>query len=80
MSSRGSVPTWVIEKQQKRRLLSSERQSAKQVRQQIAKVSTAVRAQMAALNNEEVNALGRRRNRVCSTRGGFDGLHRRSRR
>ena len=54
MSSRGTVPAWVIKKQQKQIALKREAERKKQVRQQIAKVVTAVRAQMAALNNEEV--------------------------
>ena len=54
MSSRGTVPAWVIEKQQKQIALKREAERKKQVRQQIAKVATAVRAQVAALNNEEV--------------------------
>ena len=54
MSSRGTVPAWVIEKQQKQIALKREAERKKQVRQQIAKVATAVRAQMAALNSEEV--------------------------
>ena len=55
MSSRGTVPAWVIEKQQKQIALKREAQRKKQVRQQIAKVATAVRAEMAGLNTEEVN-------------------------
>jgi len=55
MSSRGTVPAWVIEKQQKQIALKREAERKKQVRQQIAKVATVVRAQMSALNNEEVN-------------------------
>lgn len=55
MSSRGTVPAWVIEKQQKQIALKREAERKKQVRQQIAKVATAVRAIMAGLNNKEVN-------------------------
>ena len=55
MSSRGTVPAWVIEKQQKQIALKREAERKKQVRQQIAKVATAVRADMAGLNTEEVN-------------------------
>ena len=55
MSSRGTVPAWVIEKQQKQIALKREAERKKQVRQQIAKVATAVRAEMAGLNTEEVN-------------------------
>lgn len=56
MSSRGTVPAWVIAKQQKQIALKREVERKKQVRQQIMKVATVVRAQMAALNNEEVTA------------------------
>lgn len=56
MSSRGTVPAWVIAKQQKQIALKREAERKKQVRQQIMKVATVVRAQMAALNNEEVTA------------------------
>ena len=55
MSSRVTVPAWVIEKQQKQIALKREAERKKQVRQQIAKVATAVRADMAGLNSEEVN-------------------------
>lgn len=55
MSSQGVVPAWVIEKQQKQIALKREADRKKQVRQQIMKVATVVRAQMSALNNEEVN-------------------------
>ena len=55
MSSRGTVPAWVIKKQQEQIALKKEAERKKQVRQQIAKVATVVRAQMSALNNEEVN-------------------------
>ncbi len=54
MSSRGTVPAWVIEKQQKQIALKREMERKKQVRQQIAKVGKAVRTQMVALNSEEV--------------------------
>ena len=59
MSSRGTVPAWVIEKQQKQIALKREAERKKQVRQQIAKVATAVRADMARLNTEEVNACAK---------------------
>ena len=55
MSSQGVVPAWVIEKQQKQIALKREADRKKQVRQQIMKVATVVRAQMSALDNEEVN-------------------------
>ena len=55
MSSRGSVPAWVIEKQQKQIALKREAERKKQVRQQIMNVVTAVRDQMSGLDNEEVN-------------------------
>jgi hypothetical protein len=55
MSSRGVVPAWVIEKQQKQIALKREAERKKQIRKQIAKVAGVVRAQMVALNNEEVN-------------------------
>ena len=45
----------MIEKQQKQIALKREAERKKQVRQQIAKVATVVRAHMAGLNNEEVN-------------------------
>ncbi len=61
MSSRGTVPAWVIEKQQKQIALKREAERKKLVRQQIAKVATAVRVHMAALNNEEVNTWAQRR-------------------
>lgn len=54
MSSRGSVPAWVIEKQQKQIALKREAERKKQVRQQIMNVVTAVRDQMSGLKNEEV--------------------------
>ena len=50
MSSRGSVPAWVIEKQQKQIALKREVQRRHQVRQQIVKVVAVVRTQMSTLN------------------------------
>ena len=55
MSSQGTVPAWVIEKQQKRIALQREAERKKQVRQQIGKVVAVVRTQMSALNNDDVN-------------------------
>jgi len=55
MSSRGSVPAWVIEKQQKQIALKREAQRRNEVRQQIVKVVGVVRTQILALNNEDVN-------------------------
>ena len=55
MSSRGTVPAWVIEKQQKQIALKREADRKKLVRQQITKVASVVRAQMSGLNNEEIN-------------------------
>ena len=55
MSSRGTVPAWVIEKQQKQIALKREADRKKLVRQQIMKVASVVRAQMSGLNNEEIN-------------------------
>ncbi len=55
MSSQGTVPAWVIEKQQKQIALQREAERKKQVRQQIGKVVAVVRTQMSALNNENVN-------------------------
>jgi hypothetical protein len=54
MSSQGVVPAWVIEKQQKQIALKREAERKKQVRKQILNVVSIVRAQMSALNNEEV--------------------------
>lgn len=54
MSSQGVVPAWVIEKQQKQIALEREAERKKQVRKQILNVVSIVRAQMSALNNEEV--------------------------
>ena len=54
MSSQGTVPAWVIEKQEKQIALKRETERKKQVRQQIAKVVAAVRAQMESLNNEQI--------------------------
>jgi hypothetical protein len=48
------VPAWVIEKQQKQIALKREAERKKQVRKQILNVVSIVRAQMSALNNEEV--------------------------
>lgn len=56
MSSRGSVPAWVIEKQQKEIALKREVQRRHEVRQQIVKVVGVIRTQMSALNNEDVSA------------------------
>ena len=56
MSSRGSVPAWVIEKQQKEIALKREAQRRHTVRQQIVKIVGVVRAQMSAMNNEDVSA------------------------
>jgi hypothetical protein len=56
MSSRGSVPAWVIEKQQKQIALKREAQRRNEVRQQIVKVVGVVRTQISALNNEDVSA------------------------
>ncbi len=55
MSSRGSVPAWVIEKQQKQIALKREAQRRHDVRQQIVKIVAVVRTQMSALNNDDVN-------------------------
>jgi len=55
MSSQGTVPAWVIEKQQKQIALQREAERKKQVRQQIEKVVAVVRTQMSALNNDDVN-------------------------
>ena len=49
------MPAWVIEKQQKQIALKREADRKKQVRQQITKVASVVRAQMSGLNNEEIN-------------------------
>ena len=55
MSSQGTVPAWVIEKQQKQIALQREAERKKQVRQQIGKVVAVVHTQMSALNNDDVN-------------------------
>ena len=55
MSSQGTVPAWVIEKQQKQIALQREAERKKQVRQQIGKVVAVVRTQISAMNNENVN-------------------------
>lgn len=55
MSSQGTVPAWVIEKQQKQIALKREMERKKQVRQQIVKLVAVVRTQMSALNNDDVN-------------------------
>jgi hypothetical protein len=55
MSSQGTVPAWVIEKQQKQIALQREAARKKQVRQQIGKVVAVVRTQISALNNDDVN-------------------------
>jgi hypothetical protein len=55
MSSQGTVPAWVIEKQQKQIALQREAERNKQVRQQIGKVVAVVRTQISALNNDDVN-------------------------
>ena len=54
MSSRGTVPAWVIEKQQKQISLQREAQRRQQVRQQIAKVANEVRANASAMNTQEI--------------------------
>ena len=60
MSSQGTVPAWVIEKQQKQIALQREAERKKQVRQQIGKVVAVVRTQMSALNNENVNTWAKK--------------------
>ena len=54
MSSRGTVPAWVIEKQQKQIALEREAKRRKQVRQQIATVVAEVRTKGSALNTQEI--------------------------
>ena len=54
MSSRGTVPAWVIEKQQKQIALEREAKRRKQVRQQIATVVAEVRTRASALNTQEI--------------------------
>jgi len=54
MSSRGTVPAWVIEKQQKQIALEREAKRRKQVRQQIATVVAEVRTKASALNTQEI--------------------------
>ena len=49
MSSRGSVPAWVIEKQQKQIALKREAQRRNEVRKQIVKVVGVVRTQICLL-------------------------------
>lgn len=54
MSSRGTVPAWVIEKQQKQIALQREAKRRKQVRQQIATVVAEVRNKASALNTHDI--------------------------
>lgn len=54
MSSRGTVPAWVIEKQQKQIALQREAKRRQQVRQQIATVAAEVRTNASALNTQEI--------------------------
>ena len=54
MSSRGTVPAWVIEKQQKQIALEREAKRRKQVRQQIATVVAEVRTESSALNTQDI--------------------------
>ena len=54
MSSRGTVPAWVIEKQQKQIALQREAKRRQQVRQQIAAVAAEVRTNASALNTQEI--------------------------
>ena len=54
MSSRGTVPAWVIEKQQKQIALQRETKRRQQVRQQIAAVAAEVRTNASALNTQEI--------------------------
>jgi len=54
MSSRGTVPAWVIEKQQKQIALEREAKRRKQVRQQIATVVAEVRTKSSALNTQDI--------------------------
>lgn len=56
MSSRGTVPAWVIEKQQKQIALQREAKRRQQVRQQIATVAAEVRTKVSAVNTQEVQA------------------------
>jgi len=56
MSSMGTVPAWVIEKQQKQIALQREAQRRQQVRQQIATVAAEVRTKASAINTQEVEA------------------------
>ncbi len=54
MSSRGTVPAWVIEKQQKQIALQREAKRRQQVRQQITAVAAEVRTKASALNTQEI--------------------------
>jgi hypothetical protein len=54
MSSRGTVPAWVIEKQQKQIALQREAKRRQQVRHQIATVAAEVRSNASALNTQEI--------------------------
>jgi len=54
MSSMGTVPAWVIEKQQKQIALQREVKRRQQVRQQIASVAAEVRTKASALNTQEI--------------------------
>lgn len=54
MSSMGTVPAWVIEKQQKQIALQREAKRRQQVRQQIATVAAEVRTNASALNTQEI--------------------------
>ena len=56
MSSRGTVPAWVIEKQQKQIALQREAKRRQQVRQQIATVAAEVRTKVSVVNTQEVQA------------------------
>jgi len=56
MSSRGTVPAWVIEKQQKQIALQREAKRRQQVRQHIATVAAEVRTKVSAVNTQEVQA------------------------
>ena len=55
MSSRGTVPAWVIEKQQKQIALKREAERKKKVRKQIMEIATVLREQISRLNKEEIN-------------------------
>ena len=66
MSSRGTVPAWVIEKQQKQIALEREAKRRKQVRQQIATVVAEVRTKASALNTQEIRTWARRNLILCN--------------